>query len=319
MKPSSKFIIPLFFNTVCLCSCINSHYFKAVQSGDGIEIFEKGKKVLFYQERPKSLNGKYERAGYIHPLYSLNEKSLTEDFPADHPYHRGIFWAWHQVILGNKKIADGWTCDNISWVPTNVKLSKTREYITLSADVLWKSKLEHKGVTDIIKENTKISIYKSTSQYRVLDFDIKLFALIDSLKIGGSDDAKSYGGFCLRLRLPDDILFVSKGVSVTPQETPVYAGPWMDFTGSFEGAASHRSGLTVFCYPPDHGQSQQWILRKKESMQNIVFPGRTPIELSKNGLNLRYRVVIHNNEISNSGLDSLYNEYIKNEKEISSN
>ena len=27
---------------------------------------------------------------------------LTEDFPADHLHHRGIFWAWHQVYVGEK-------------------------------------------------------------------------------------------------------------------------------------------------------------------------------------------------------------------------
>jgi hypothetical protein len=52
---------------------------------------EQGRKVLFYQEQPKSVDGKYERAGYVHPLYSLNEKVLTDDSPADHPFHREFF------------------------------------------------------------------------------------------------------------------------------------------------------------------------------------------------------------------------------------
>src|SRR4026209_413775 len=87
---------------------ICAQHFTTTRSAEGIEIRENHKKVLFYQVRPKSVDGKYERAGFIHPLYSFNEKSLTEDMPEDHPYHRGIFWAWHQIIWNNKPIADGW-------------------------------------------------------------------------------------------------------------------------------------------------------------------------------------------------------------------
>jgi hypothetical protein len=38
------------------------------------------------------------RSDYIHPLYGLNGEMLTNDWPdADHPHHRGIFWAWLEV------------------------------------------------------------------------------------------------------------------------------------------------------------------------------------------------------------------------------
>jgi hypothetical protein len=57
---------------------VHAQNLKTIRSDEGIEILENGKKVLFYQQRPKSLRGKYERAGYVHPLYSLNENILTE-------------------------------------------------------------------------------------------------------------------------------------------------------------------------------------------------------------------------------------------------
>ncbi len=144
--------------------------FTTVKTDDGIEILENGKKVLFYQKRPKSLDGKYERAGYVHPLYSLKGKVLTEDLPEDHPYHRGIFWAWHQIILKNKKIADGWTCENISWEPVKLKIIKKEEFVMLQSEMLWKSVLQHNKSTGIVKENTKITVHKSTREYRAIDF-----------------------------------------------------------------------------------------------------------------------------------------------------
>jgi hypothetical protein len=288
---------------------MDAQRFTAIQSDEGIEISEKGKKVLFYQQRPKSLDGKYERAGYVHPLYSLNEKFLTEDFPEDHPYHRGIFWAWHQIVLNDKQIADGWISENISWKPGKLKIKKRKRNLILQSELIWNVKQEHNNPIAIVKENTKITVHKSTGQYRAIDFEIHLFALVDSLKIGGSDDAKGYGGFCLRLKLPKDISFVSSDTAITPMETAITAGPWMNFTGSFDGPTMPKTGVAVFCNQPE-GNQQSWILRKEASMQNIPYPGRTPITLSKEGWRLQYRIVIYNGDMSNDDLEKLYHQYI---------
>ena len=284
--------------------------FTAMQSDEGIEIAENGKRVLFYQQRPKSLDGKYERAGYVHPLYSLNEKILTEDLPGDHPYHRGVFWAWHQIILNNKKIADGWISENISWKPVKLKVKTRKENVVLQSELIWNITRQQDNPTAIVKENTRITVYKSTEQYRAIDFDIQLFPLVDSLKIGGSDDAKGYGGFCLRLQLPKDISFVSNNTAVTPIETAVNAGPWMNFTGSFDGASMPKTGVAVFSGYPS-GDQQPWILRKETSMQNFPYPGRTPLTLSKKGWRLKYRIIIHNGNMTSDDLEKLYHYYIR--------
>ena len=287
-----------------------AQHFTTKKTHEGIEISANGKKILFYQQLPKSLDGKYARGGYVHPLYSLNEKVLTEDFPDDHPYHHGIFWAWHQVILNNKSIADGWTYENLYWKPTKLKIENKRKSLMLHSEMIWQSILGNNKLTDIIKENTAITVRASSEKYRVIDFDILLSALVDSLQLGGSDDAKGYGGFCLRLKLPEDIAFFSDGSAITPKETAVDAGPWMNFTGSFDGVSFPKNGIAVFCKEPEQSDGQLWILRKKGSMQNIPFPGRMPVTLPRKGWRLQYRLVIHNGEMSNDDLRKLYEEYI---------
>ncbi|HYV54859.1 MAG TPA: DUF6807 family protein [Chitinophagaceae bacterium] len=296
---------------ILITTIVKGQHFTTIKSDEGIEILENHKKVLFYQVRPKSVDGKYERAGFIHPLYSFNESILTEDMPRDHPYHRGIFWAWHQIIWNNKPIADGWISENISWQPLNIAVYKKKKSVTLRSEMLWKSVLDHNMSIPIVRENTKIRVYQTTSQVRIIDFDIQLFALKDSLKIAGSDDEKGYGGFCLRLKLPEDISFVSGDTELTPLETAVHAGPWMDFTGSFDGKDSPKIGIAVFSNNSNPTPLQEWILRKKGSMQNVVYPGRRPTLVSKNGLRLRYRLVIHDTNIERSDLENLYREYIR--------
>src|SRR5438477_3185187 len=66
---------------ILLTTIVNGQHLRAIKSDEGVEISENGKKVLFYQVRPKSVDGRYERAGFIHPLYSLNESILTENMP----------------------------------------------------------------------------------------------------------------------------------------------------------------------------------------------------------------------------------------------
>jgi len=312
----NKSIPPRLLFLLCcliLISALSSaQQFTTIKSNQGIEILEKGQKVLFYQVLPKSVNGKYERAGYVHPLYDLNGKILTDDMPPDHPYHRGIFWAWHQLILNDQSLGDGWVGENISWKPVKVKVKNKKGNLVLQSEMLWTAKGVQSNPMPIIREETEITVFKATPKYRILDFYIQLFALKDQLKIGGSDDEKGYGGFCLRLKLPKDLSFVSENKEVIPQETAVLAGPWMNFTGSFAGDSFPKSGVVAFGYPPDSGTQHPWILRKVTSMQNIPYPGRAPILLSRKGLKLRYRIVVHNADLSNAEIEELYKQYYKN-------
>ena len=211
--------------------------------------------------------------------------------------------------MNDKNIADGWMSEHISWKAPKVKIKKSDGTVMLQSEMIWNAELDNKP-TPIVREKTKITVFKSTPQYRILDFDIHLFALADNLKIGGSDDPKGYGGFCLRLKLPKDITFVSDNKIIIPEETPVLAGPWMDITGSFEGESLPKSGVIIFGYSHGLGHQYPWILRKVTSMQNVPYPGRTPIELSKKGLRLTYRIIVHKGEMRNKDIEKLYQQYI---------
>ncbi len=72
---------------------------------DGVSVFEGQTPVLSYQAKSRSYEGGWQRASYVHPLYNLRGEVITEDFPEDHRHHRGIFWAWHQVWVGDQRWA----------------------------------------------------------------------------------------------------------------------------------------------------------------------------------------------------------------------
>lgn len=308
-SPLPVFRIVLLFALSVAATAVPAQRLTTARTSEGVQVLEEASPVLFYQAKPKSLNGQYERADYIHPLYSLEGNVLTEDFPKDHLHQRGIYWAWHQIIYNNKQLADGWTCENISWEVTDTKIRKKRKAVTLDNTVLWKSALEEGKPTPIIEEHSSITVHGVDDGYRLIDFDIQLTPLLDHLKIGGSTDEKGYSGFSLRLKLPEDIRFLTQGGEVKARLLSVPAGPWMDFVGSFEGKNKPQSGVAVFSHASNPGYPEPWIIRDEKSMQNPAFPGREAVELPAAGWRLRYRVVVHSDKVGVDQLEKLFQQY----------
>ncbi len=310
----------MFRKTLSVCFLLISFIFcdegtslRTEKTPEGILVTEGNKPVLFYQRTPKSISGKYERANYVHPLFSLSGDTLTEDFPQDHLHHRGIFWAWHQLWIGEKRIGDGWEIRDISWEVDTVDIQISgRESVILKAHVLWKSPLikDSAGREEpLVDEVTAIRIWKKKGQMRFIDFEISLLALKENMSIGGSEDEKEYSGFSVRMKLPDDITFLSSGGIVKPINTFLNAGPWLDFSGTF-GSQKGKQGLAILCHPSSPGFPQPWILREKRSMQNAVYPGRKPVALkASERLFLRYRIVLHESAGSTENLDEWWRLY----------
>ena len=194
-------------------------------NNEGVLFTDKADTVLFYQKIDKSLNGTYARANYIHPLFTLDGVPMTEDFPPDHLHQRGIFWAWHQLYIGDKRIGDGWDIRDIRWDVTSLseqpRADGAKEILT---SVEWKSPLwtaQPGEQKPIVHEHTRIIVYPSTSSFRLVDFEISLLGLEPEMRIGGSENEKGYGGFTTRVRLPYDVQFDGMNGKVTPENTPV--------------------------------------------------------------------------------------------------
>ncbi len=268
----------------------------ARETPEGILILEDGSPVLHYQKAAKSKNGLYKRANYIHPLYNLDGKIITEDFPDDHLHQRGIFWTWHQVREGDTSLGDGWECRDMEWDVVSAGTTNLAEGgIMLKTRVLWKSpkRVDQDGEMDpFVEENAEITVYPQEAGQRIIDFKISLRALADNILIGGSDDEKGYGGFSLRVLLPEDVSFRGLAGKVEPRNRAVSAGPALDVMGSYSEGA--KSGIAVIQHPSNPGFIQAWILRYRDSMQNPVYPGRNPVRISRSGeTTLRYRLVLH--------------------------
>lgn len=275
---------------------------------DGLFIGQGADSVLFYQRTATSLNGQYTRAHYIHPLYSLHNSVLTEDYPEDHLHHRGIFWAWHQNYAGEKQVGDAWALENFSWEVSVATAERFADSCRLHTEVYWKSPLWLNGQGQekaFVQEKTDITIHKTQKNYRVIDYHIRLWALENEVQIGGSEDEKGYSGFSWRIRLPENVAFSGAQGQVIPQTLALRAGPWIRMSGNLDGQAGEE-GVVVIDHPDNPGYPQPWILRSSRSMQNAAYPGRERIVIGRNEpLQLRYRMVIYDGVLSDEEVERL--------------
>lgn len=262
------------------------------ESPQGIELSENGDPLFFYQREPRSPDGEFFFNNYLHPLYSLDGDTLTEEFPEDHLHHRGVFWAWHQIYVDDESIGDGWMMENITQDVEAARVDIIESNAVMVTRVLWRSSIFNDS-EPFLEERSRITVYPLKDGVRILDFEISLAPLVGGFALGGSDDEKGYGGFSARLRLPDDLIFTSEEGRVTPQILQIRAGSWLDFSGSF-GRNGEKCGVTLVCDPETPNYPAPWILRQKKSMQNIVFPGRERVSIPEGSpVVLKYRMILH--------------------------
>lgn len=275
---------------------------------DGILIVDGKKNVLKYQAEPKSADGKFERSNYIHPLWGMDGKVLTEDFPADHLHHRGVFWAWHQVWIGDKRIGDPW--EIIDFEQDVVELEffkKPNGSVQIKTEVEWKSDKWKKSGKNVpyMNEETLITVYPATGNVRKIDFEIKLLALEEELSIGGSEDIKGYSGFSVRMALPNDVQFSGPTGEIKPLLTAVKSEGYVSVSGSV-GEENSKGGIVMVDHPENPGYPQSWILRERNSMQNAAYPGREVISVSTSKpLVLRYSLLVYSGKLGHKRITKL--------------
>lgn len=262
---------------------------------DGILIMEDTDSVLFYQISPKSHQGEYERNHYIHPLWNVDGMVLTEDFPADHLHQRGIFWAWHQILIDGKRTGDGWALENFTQevLGTGWEVNDDGS-ASLTTQVIWKSDLHTRSgkVIPYLLESSDIVIHPRVDDHRRIDFEIRLEALDGKVGIGGSEDEKGYSGFSVRMKLPEDVRFTGPDGDIEPLITAVHSPGYVDVAGIFDG--KYPGGILIGDHPDNPGYPQPWILRSQKSMQNAAYPGREAVDISPGSpLVLRYSLVTY--------------------------
>src|SRR6185503_6680409 len=152
--------------------------------------------VLVYNHgliaRPE-MPGARARACYFHPLYGLDGEVLTDDFPKDHLYHRGMYWAWPHIKI-NDQDYELWTAHGelkqtfCRWLVKEADASGAKLVVENGWFV---------GVKQLVREEVRVEVYPASAASRAIDVELRWTPINQSLTLSGAE-GKSYGGFNFR-------------------------------------------------------------------------------------------------------------------------
>ncbi|MBM3812011.1 MAG: hypothetical protein FJW20_10305 [Acidimicrobiia bacterium] len=233
-------------------------------SGGRIQLLENGSPVLSYNAGVQLAAGAPDdraRCCYIHPVWSPAGVVVTDDFPADHYHHRGLFWAWPQIVVDGKRL-DSWMLRGVA--PAFVKLHKA-EGAELQVENAWMM-----GDRKLLREMVTIRHLK-TGHFRL---ELELTPLVDLKLVGAPEAGKGYGGLSTRFAAREGTAMRSSEGEVRKDEdlTP---HAWAEFEATYQG---RRARLRITPDPSNPGEPNPWCLRFYGFLGSS-WPARTPVEM----------------------------------------
>ncbi len=301
-------------------------------------IFENDRPVLRYNfgEVPKPddvvlhkfADGRYyggTRGDYIHPIYGFDGEILTDDFPADHPHHRGLWWSW-PVTRWNSRVEDIWAVCDVRSYPVAIRRIEVGPVMTvIEAESEWRfaqrpaqsgDPLPEDSDKPFVRENAVMRVFASRGVTRFIDTDVTLTALEDGVAIGGRPGA-GYGGITMRTAKADSLT-----VTCTPDPEGKITEPatvggspdapnWIDVTGNFPSRDGvKRFGMTLFEHPKTPGYPDNRHLYPPIFCFMNAFPGDREFALPREeSLELRARLWIHSGDVPQDDIQNLGRQY----------
>lgn len=290
--------------------------FQAVND-QSLGLWENDKPVLVYNHGLVARSGSSNsnaRACYVHPVYGLDGEVLTDDFPKDHLYHRGMYWAWPHIKIGDQNY-ELWTARGELRQVFQRWLAK--ETGTAGA----KLRVENGwfvGDKQVVREEVQLDVHPADPGSRVIDVVLSWTPIEHPLTLSGAE-GKSYGGFNFRFgprtktvitvpdqsKLPDGITAPGGHIS---DDLLVTKLPWADFAGNFQGAVG-LSGAAIFVHPQHRDYPPTWMARHY-GLMSVGWPGVEPQTFPANEpITCRYRVWIHRGTPSASEIQKVYETY----------
>jgi Family of unknown function (DUF6807) len=280
-----------------------------------LTITDKGKSVLTYRfgdRLPAGIDAKQTRSCYIHPLYSLDGETLTDDFPGDHLHHHGLFWAWPIVEVRGVRTSNWEPAEAslrqhfVRWVRRDASKNGAR----LVVENVWKLKEKE----DVLRETVEIMAHPAIWAGRAIDIEISLRPLGGPLELRGAPaDNKGYGGLCFRAAPGFHGAEMTTDQGRIAEDSVGKSFLWADLsTDPDPGWGIQESGVAIFVHPghPDHPLA--WLVRNSYAgVLNPSWPGLEGKTLApETTTSLRYRIYVHRGDAAAGRVKDAYEAYI---------
>jgi hypothetical protein len=279
------------------------HFANAGEKSVGI--WERDQLVLVYNfgeiDSPKGPTTR-PHSNYIHPLYGLDGEVLTDDFPTDHVHHRGVYWAWPHVKIGEQQY-DLWSLRGIGYKLEGVPAMEIRrDAAVLALENGW-------FVADqrVMREQVRLTVHPATADSRAIDVELTWTPTDRSVTLWGAE-GKSYGGFTMRFAPRKKTIIITPS-GEAKDDLVVTKLPWADLSGDFKASPDALSGAAIFI-PPDHPDFPPTWMTRHYGMLAVGWPGVTPRTIAPGeSVRCRYRLWIHRGNPSAVEIGKAYDQY----------
>lgn len=269
-----------------------------------LRLWEDDRPVLVYNQGVISKPGVADaqsRSTYIHPIYGLDGEILTDDFPRDHLYHRGLYWAWPHIKIADQEY-DLWSLRGIRYEFQRWLVRETKaDTAMLGVQNGW-----FVGDKQVMREEVWVQVHSASSEGRSIDVELTWMATDRPVTLWGAE-GKSYGGLTLRFG-PRSKTIITVPTGRTTEDLVVTRLPWADLSGDLKGP-NELSGAAIFVHPehPDHPPT--WMTRHYGVLA-VGWPGLTPLTFeSGKSVSCRYRIWIHRGAPEAAEIQSAYQKY----------
>jgi hypothetical protein len=279
----------------------------AIRSGDDgrfYDVLEGSLPVIRYNQGtvpvPDGIDPAYARGDYIHPLFGPAGEVLTDDYPKDHPHHRGVSWSWPVTRWGDE-VRDIWAVRGVWSRPVAMRRTEAGAvFALLEAENEWKW-----GDKDpIVRETVVIRAFRQSQGNRIVDVEVRLTGLVDGAAIGGRPGG-GYGGFSLRAAPgQDQKIVLHTGASPSNPEQA-----WIDYSAVFP-KGQRRTGVTIYEHPSVPGYPSQLLQYPNLNCVMPAFPGTREVPLPKGEtLVLKHRLWIHSGTAEEEALAAVWSMF----------
>lgn len=269
------------------------------QDAGQFTLMEQDQPVYTFNYKPQLREGvdeKYRRAGYFHPIYDLDGKPITDDFPEGQPHHRGMWLSWPWMKYEGNKV-QLWHPSPLKQVFDRVvdqKLTEDKARIVLRNNWVLKGEV-------IGRETWVVTAYTRSKQVRVIDVTLSVEASKKPIKVRGKqNNNKGYGGLTVRTHpsLKGVRMLTNKGYRTKDAVNEEFH--WADLS-------TDRQGIAVLVHPSNPGAPQPWLLRNSYGgVLNPEWPGLDTKTLRPgNPVKLKYRLIVHKGRLEANEIQKL--------------
>ena len=243
---------------------------------------------------------------YFHPVRLPGGPTLTNFAPADHPWHRALWFCWKQINGVNywewaqprKPGATELDPDGVPAGWTRLSGKESVEHDVHGARIAMEI---HYGSGDavVLKEHRRIiaRVPRPDGSYTV-DWHMTFTAQGQDVLFDRTPPNKTAGGYAgLSYRAPDTIAQVrvvdSEGRVGMDARGP--ASRWVDASGVIDSRFG-PTGLAILCHPENERYPSQWHLWARDGglyvNPSMLFGGSYTLPAGRS-FTLRYRVLVH--------------------------